>query len=792
MIRNAARLSLLVAVTLIFLSVLPAAALAKTVSFVAWRDFEAGYRPVSVAVGDLNGDGVPDLAVANGRTIDNRPGHVSILLGNDDGTLQAPLTFAAGSTNPASVAIGDFNGDGVSDLAVTNAPESSVNPGSVSVLIGNGNGTFQAPRTFAAGFNPHSVVVGDFNGDRVLDLVVANARNPFTGDPGDVSVLLGNGDGTFQVPLTFAAANNPWSLAVGDFNGDGVRDLAVANARVYVNGDPGDPGSVSVLLGNGDGTFRAPLTLAANSNPYFIAVGDFNGDRVPDLAVANAQDPVSYGPGNVAVLLGNGDGTFQAPLTLAAADNPGSVAVGDFNGDGKLDLAAANVAAAGLSHPSQVSVLLGNGEGTFHAARNFAAASPRALAVSDFDCDGKLDLVVANAGFGGLPVPGHVSVLLGNGDGTFEAAPTVAAGKAPRSVAVGDFNSDGLPDLAVANEGDRNLGDPGNVSVLLTRGDGTFQAALTFTAGNHPQSVTVGDFNGDGKPDLAVANAGNLNLGDPGNVSVLLGNGDGTFGAPLTFATGTAPLSVAVGDFNGDEKPDLAVANFSSRTVSVLLGNGDGTFQAPLTFTTGTRRPRFVAVGDFNGDGKPDLAVIMQITLLTGEVSVLLGNGDGTFQAPLSFPSGRNPRSVAAGDFNGDGLPDLAVANSGDAFNGHPGNVSVLLGNGDGTFQAPLTFATANFPVSVAVGDFNGDGKPDLAVANSSFNVSVVLGNGNGTFRAARHFGAGAFPASLGVADFNGDGKPDLAVANAGSGSEPGNVSVLINNSPPAHHGQGP
>ncbi len=330
------------------------------------------------------------------------------------------------------------------------------------------------------------------------------------------------------------------------------------------------------------------------------------------------------------------------------------------------------------------------------------------------------------------------------------------AGSGPDSVAVGDFNGDGKPDLAVANYGD------GTVSVLLGNGDGTFQAAVSYGAGSGPASVAVGDFNGDGKADLVVANS------TDGTVSVLLGNGDGTFQAAVNYGAGSGPASVAVGDFNGDGKADLVVGNCNDGVVSVLLGNGDGTFQAAVSYGTGSG-PASVAVGDFNGDGKADLAVA---TYTDGTVSVLLGNGDGTFQAAVSYGTGSNPASVAVGDFNGDGKADLAVANYGD------GTVSLLLGNGDGTFQAAVNYGTGSNPASVAVGDFNGDGEADLAVANyNDGTVSVLLGYGDGTFQAAVNYGTGSNPASVAVGDFNGDGKPDLAVANGGNNS----VSILLN-----------
>jgi hypothetical protein len=304
----------------------------------------------------------------------------------------------------------------------------------------------------------------------------------------------------------------------------------------------------------------------------------------------------------------------------------------------------------------------------------------------------------------------------------------------------------------------------------------TFQR-LGTAVGTDPHAVAVGDFNGDGRQDLAVAKELS------GTVSILLGNGNGTFtqapGSPITV--GTDPTSVAVGDFNGDGIPDLAVANQGSGTVSILLGNGNGTFtQAPASPITVGKDPISVAVGDFNGDGIPDLAV----TNFGGSsVSVLLGNGDGTFtQAPGSpITVGKDPISVAVGDFNGDGIPDLAVTNFGGS------SVSVLLGNGDGTFTQATgsPIAVGSGPFSVGVGDFNGDGKQDLAVAAQFSNsVSVLLGNGDGTFTQASGppITVGSTPISVAVGDFTGDGRQDLAVANFVSAS----VTVLVNTSQPA------
>ena len=251
----------------------------------------------------------------------------------------------------------------------------------------------------------------------------------------------------------------------------------------------------------------------------------------------------------------------------------------------------------------------------------------------------------------------------------------------------------------------------------------SFATAGTYLAGIGPAYIAVTDFNGDGKRDLAVANF------NSDNISILLGNGDGTFGAAVNYGAGIRPSSLALADFNGDGKVDLAATNTgfdpASGTISILLGNGDGTFQAAVNYANGTGSgPGSVAAADFNADGKLDLAVANEAS---NNLSILLGNGDGTFQGAVNLASGNGPHSVAIGDFNGDGKPDLAVAVFG------PGSVFIRLGNGDGTFQSVTSYAAGDGPTSVAIADFNGDGKLDLAVVNNvSGNVSILLGSGDG------------------------------------------------------------
>jgi hypothetical protein len=339
----------------------------------------------------------------------------------------------------------------------------------------------------------------------------------------------------------------------------------------------------------------------------------------------------------------------------------GSVVVADVNGDGKPDAVVSN------NNSSTVGVLLGKGDGTFQApvTHGSGGSGVRSVVVADVNGDGKPDAVAPNAN------SNTVGVLLGNGLGTFQPAVSYSSGgSSPTSVAVADLNGDGRLDIVVANESDNTLG------VLLGRGDGTFQPAVAYGSGSHSftYDLVIADVNGDGKPDLIVADeCTDHPTCNSGAVGVLLGNGDGTFQAAAIYPSGgvgsiSGARSVAVADVNGDGRPDVLVANYFSGTVGVLLGNGDGTFRAPVDYNVGFTVVRSVAVADVDGDGLPDLLVSGDIdsgTVQQGEVGYLLGNGDGTFQPVVSYGSGGNAApSVTAADVNGDGQPDLLVANA--------------------------------------------------------------------------------------------------------------------------------
>jgi hypothetical protein len=340
---------------------------------------------------------------------------------------------------PEAIAIGDFNSDGIPDLAVAVAGDENV-----TLLLGNGRGGFRRGRSFRVGAPPSSVAVADLNHDGRLDLITANGADP--SQVGSVSVLLGNGDGTFQPTVNYQAGLQPISVVVADLDGDGEADIVVADSYEFLGGN-----RISVMLGRGDGTLRKPVSYPSGTKPVALAVGDFNHDGNPDVVAVN------YLGASLSVFLGNGDGTFRRQVLYPLIDRPEAVAVADINGDGNLDLVV------GIIDPDfgfgGVGVLLGRPDGTFGQRSFFGFGAELnffSVALGDLDGDGRLDLVAGDSR--------GVTTFRGFGDGTFGLPTTYdVASPVPIALALGDLNGDRSLDIAVVSL------DPSYVAVLLNQ-----------------------------------------------------------------------------------------------------------------------------------------------------------------------------------------------------------------------------------------------------------------------------------------------------------------------------------
>lgn len=374
-------------------------------------------------------------------------------------------------------------------------------------------------------------------------------------------------------------------------------DVRVAPASIRL--------TAATPLSCGTVTFAPPVTYAANTRPRSATIGLLNSDNNLDLVVTN------YSANSVSVFLGNSDGTFQAAANYGTGTHPVSVTVADFNEDLKPDLVVANYDSA------NVTILLGNGDGTFQSGTGYSSnIGPYGVTVGDFDENNDVDVATSNVNFA------TINVMLGNGNGSLQSPTSYAAGLRPQVIKSGQFNADAHVDLVVPNY------TASTISLFLGVGNGTFQAAIPYTVTAFPDYLTVADLNDDTKDDLILSHYATTN-----NIGVALGNGDGTFGAEVTYSTGgNNPTFASVGDFNGDDIPDLLSPGYASDNVSILLGNGNGTFQPPVSFSVASgSSPVAALAGDFNHDGRVDMFTANENT---NDISVFLNTCANTTVTP--------------------------------------------------------------------------------------------------------------------------------------------------------------
>jgi hypothetical protein len=580
-------------------------------------NYQVGDDPRSIAAADFDRDGDQDLATAN-RAADN----ISILFNNGDATFQDSVAYTVGD-NPISIFTADIDGDNDNDLLVANEYSNNV-----SVLINNNDGTFQSAVYYEVGEECTSIYAADLDGDNDNDLVVAGEEN--------VIIFFNIGNGTFQdSTLCSFGYDPPQAVCAADLDNDGDHDLAVVSRCI-----PFQLGNISIVMNNGDGTFQEPEYLGGSGFSVFTI--DLDGDNDIDIVAGDYYVGIDYG--YQCIVLNNGDGTFQAPLVYNSPGTSGLFAA-DLNGDGDNDLVTAGKKFA--------PIFINNGDATFHEPDNYEVGeNARSVIADDLDGDGDNDMAVAT--YRRSPdYAGYVSVFLNNGDGTYQDSINYSTEPETYSVFAADLDGDGDQDLATAN----SLEPPDNVSILLNNGDGTFQETINYTAGTRPNSIYAADFDNDGDNDLALTNSVS------NDVSILFNNGNATFQGAINYGNVGEPKSVLSADLNNDNFYDLAVADGDG--ISILLGNGDGTFQQPVHFDAGSQPNSWcnsVFIADLNGDDFQDLVAGH---VMSNEISILFNNGNGSFQDAVNYEAGENVYSVFATDIDADGDFDVLAANNG-------------------------------------------------------------------------------------------------------------------------------
>ena len=693
-----------------------------------------GSSPMWVTIGDMNNDGQLDVVCAN-RYSDN----IGIFFGKGDGTFAPAITYStARYSSPMSVAIGDIDNDGCSDFVVA-----SFN-GYVFVFLGDNNGTFIVVTQFFTGTMMFSITLADLNRDNYLDIVTTNTLGS------SISVSFGYGNGIFASQTRYSCRYGcqPYNIMVIDFNNDNISDIAVT----LLNQD-----EIIIFYGDGDGNFALARTYStgSGSNPYAIAIADFNNNKQLQIIVS------LWGTGHIAVLTEYLAAEFihEVVRLTGSTSQPVSVAVGDFNHDNRSDVVVAN------SGTGTLGVLLGMGNGTFDKETFYPIdidSQPQYVITCDVNRDHQLDIVSVDS------KRNTINIFMGKGDGTFENGGIYWTGKDshPSAVASGDLNNDGWLDLVVANAGANSIG------VFFGFNYSTFQNPVAYSNADSlgPAGIIACDFNNDRFVDIIVA------FSSAGKINIYLGYGNGSFILTFTYLIGysTVPFAVAAGDFDNDTRMDIVVSDIQNNNIYVLLAHDNETFAVVKIYSSGGLVPVSMAVGDLDKDHRLDIVVVNRDTQ---NVAIFFGYGDGRFSTPQIYFTGQGsqPYCITLCDLNDDKHLDILVANYG------TDSVGIFFGHGNGTFhnQAILSTIVSSRPYWVAVGDFDNDTLLDIAVANSNQNgVGILLQNRNGTFTFLIEYltGSTTVPRSLGIGDFNNDNILDIAVVTQGTN----NIAVLF------------
>lgn len=715
--------------------------------------------PIALATGDLDGDGDIDVVVPRAYAA----GGFAFLRNEGGGKFAAPVAYA-GTGRAAGIALADLDGDGDLDVAVTDSDALTVG-NTVSVYLNDGTGNFGARQAVSVGTGavvPVGIVAGDFDGDGDKDLAVAAFR--YSGGGSNVVLLRNNGNGTFAAPVVLPTAAAPYDIAAADLNGDGHPDLVVGH----------DASKVTVLINNGAGSFAPAITYAGlgpESGNAFPAVSLADVDRDGDIDVFYGSTATSDGTtGHIVQLRNNGAGQLtrdaDIPLVIYSV-GPADLTAADLNGDGAVDLVAASY--DGRSSDG-VYVILNNGTGGFGNAVLYPAGQiTAAVAAADLNGDGKVDVLTADS------YSNAVTVRFNPGTGVFPTQTDDYAEFIQSFMDAADIDGDG--DLDIFTSGPHPSASSG--AILRNDGTGRFLNRTTINNNNGLDGVAAGvlrDLNGDGKPDLLFNNA---NTSSQYDFFTAKNNGNGTFAAPVRWVVGSAGWG-EVDAFDLDGDGDLDVVDMEAEGAPsipdgrffIAMNNGNGTFQVPFSYDLLPGRPEDVVAGDFNRDGKLDLAMTNNGAYgFDSRVFVVLGNGNGTFGAPIVYTVGRGPLYLVTADFDRDGNLDLATVNSGYNNEGNEG-VTLLFGTGTGTFNRLTNYYAPFSPdllgaSGIAAGDIDRDGDIDLVTTGVSNDVAIYVNNGAGGFSFPYRLGAFAGTHWPLLRDFTCDGTVDLAVLSA-------------------------
>lgn len=673
-------------------------------------EFPVGRNPYGLAAADVDSDGNADLIAAS-----RQDQAITILMGNGDGTFQPGVPFPMGAS-PADVVAADINGDGNPDVISVDLDLSYT----INAILGAGDGTFGAPQASAILIQPwFGLVAADVNGDDLPDVIMPHTAQFF----GQLaSVFLSNGDGTFaETPRDFTHSSGFQSeVEVADLNGDDVPDLLV---NVLLQ-------SVFLYFGNGDGTFLTQVPLSIPGFPFVTVLVDVNNDGNVDIVARGADNFIR-------VLLGIGNGTFDAPIVLQSAYNLSDMETAFLNDDEYPDLV--------LHGADFLGVLLGQGDGTFEDAGLYMVGSTFEVAFADFDNDGDTDLGLTDG------PSGAVRIVLGHGDGTLDARRFIPVDEDSdlRDVKLGDFDGDGQLDLVAFQWSEDG------VQFWRGDGEGSFDFISASPVSREPEALLTGDLNNDEVPDLV----GVSRLG----IHAYLSDGTGSFELAHGLETDETEDMAALGFLNGDGILDIAFP--SDVAVYVLLGVGDGTFADPVVHAAQTDNGE-IAMADFDEDGDTDVVIVTD-----EQLHLMLGNGDGSLQAQQPILDlERRAEHLCTDDVNRDGLPDLVYASDDDVL-------SVALNLGGGTFAHTGDYQTPYFVIHAALADLNGDKRPDIAAKSDFDEVFILLGNGDGTFQDLQTFRLGESE-TFDIGDVNGDTEPDFVAFHENNDGE--GIAVLL------------